>query len=392
MFFKVIEEFIFDLGMNDTLSKILATITNILIIALMCLVLYILLKIITKIVTKVTTKKTPKSIITFANNRKFTKKVSWFLIVVFISNLSFVFPSAQNVINKLASYITLILLMVIIDCVIKIICDFYATKPISRKRPIKGIMQITEIVIFLILGITIISLLINQSPLVLIGGIGTFTAILSIVFKDALLGLVAGVQITSDDLLRIGDWVEIPSQGVEGTVQDIALITVKIRAFDNTLYTIPAYTFLSVPFKNWHTAINEKARRVNRTISLDVRTVKPINTKDLDSVLNKYDLSYMAEELKASTVTSGELTNLTVFRSLLPKLIKKDDKVCKDRLIVCQVSSENSSKGIPVEFIFFTKETEWEPYSAVSASKLDLALSLANELNLKMFQDKTDAI
>lgn len=392
MLFSTIEKWIFNFGLNDELSSILSTIAKLILLIAFCVITYYIVKLISAIITKLAKTKNSKFIVKRASYHKLTKKISWFILILLISGLSYVFPNAQTVIIKIATYASIIVLMVIIDAVFKIICDFYATKAISKKRPIKGIMQITEILIFLVFGILLISLLINQNPLVLIGGIGTFTAILSIVFKDALLGLVAGVQITSDDLLRIGDWVEIPSQNVEGTVQDISLITVKILAFDNTLFTIPAYTFLSVPFKNWHTAINDKARRVNRTISIDIKTVKPLNDTQVKTIVKKYNYEGLEEALTKAQKASGSVTNLVVFRELLVRKIKEDDRVCSDRLIVCQVGSENSSKGIPVEFIFFTNQTDWVDYSEVSASKMDLALYIANELDLKMFQERTDVV
>lgn len=390
--FSLVNELITNLSLNDGITKALIVIANIIILVALSIILYFAVKLISFIVTKFARSTNAKNIARFATARKFADKVSYLLIAALIGSFAYIFPSAQHIISKIISYIVIVLLMIAIDCIIKIICDFYATKSISKKRPIKGIMQITEIVIFLVLGITMVSLLINQSPLVLIGGIGTFTAILSIVFKDALLGLVAGVQITADDLLRIGDWVEISSQGVEGTVQDISLISVKIRAFDNTMYTIPAYTFLSVPFKNWHTAINEQARRVNKTLAFDTRTIAPMSENDINSLAKKYELENFPQEIKEKGLVSGGVTNLLVFRELITKLIIRDKRVRTDRLVVCQMSSECSSKGVLVDYIFFTKETEWVHYSDVAADKLNLAMNLANELGLKLFQDKSDAL
>ena len=281
----------------------------------------------------------------------------------------------------------ILILMLLVNSVIDIIGDLYSTKSISKKRPIKGLLQIIKVLVIIVLTIIMVSLLINQSPLVLIGGIGTFTAIISIVFKDALLGLVAGVQITSDDLLRIGDWVEIPSENVEGTVQDISLISVKILAFDNTLYTIPAYTFLSVPFRNWHTALKSKARRVFRSLPLDIDSIRPC--EDVGSVLKKYEeFSDLKEALDKRSKKTGELTNLSVFMELLPRIIKKDNNVVQDKLAICQINDSKSTTGVPVEFFFFTDLTDWEHYSMISSSKTELALALAKELGLKPYQSK----
>lgn len=383
-------EFLSDLGMDDTLAKVLAIVFNILIIAAICVAVYFVIKLISFIIKKASKTANTKFIVKCAAEHQFTEKISWFFIAIIIGGFAGVFPKVSGIISKISTYVSIILLMVITDCIVKIVCDFYATKSISKKRPIKGILQITEILIFLVFGIIMISLLINQSPLVLIGGIGTFTAILSIVFKDALLGLVAGVQITADDLLRIGDWVEIPSQGVEGTVQDISLITVKILAFDNTLFTIPAYTFLSVPFRNWHTAINGKARRINRTVSFDVRSVRPMTDSEINTIVKKYNYEDLNPVIEQAKTNSGSITNLAMFRELITRRIKEDSNICKDKLVVCQIEDKNGSTGIPVDFICFTSKTDWVDYSKVSASKMDLALYLANELGLNVYQSKSD--
>ena len=201
-------------------------------------------------------------------------------------------------------------------------------------------------------------------------------AILSIVFKDALLGLVAGVQITADDLLRIGDWVDIPSAQVEGTVQDISLISVKILGFDNTIYTVPAYTFLSSSFKNWHTAINGKARRVLRTIPVDITSIKTLEESEIKKINGRY---------KGLDIKQGA-TNLTAYTEILKRELINCEHIIKSRGIICQISDKMTGAGIPVEFIVFTDQTEWGDYSKTSIALLEKAVVLANENGIKLYQ------
>ena len=389
MIFENISELISSFGFTDTLEKGLIIGCKILFIALVCVVVCFILFLVSKIVTSRAKTNTMKTITKSAKERHFLSHVSWFAICVIISSLSYAFPKYEGKIIRIMSYVLILLLMFLINDIINVIGDLYGTKAISKKRPIKGLLQIVRILVFIVLTLILISLLINQSPLVLIGGIGTFTAILSIVFKDALLGLVAGVQITSDDLLRIGDWVEIPSEKVEGTVQDISLISVKILGFDNTLYTIPAYTFLSVPFRNWYTVTNNKTRRSFRTVTVDVNSIKEIElSKELLSRFSEFD--DLEEALKEKKESVGKLTNLSVFMEVLPRMIKKDPHVLKNKLVICQINCNPTTLGIPVEFFFFTDLADWENFSRISASKEELALSLMKDLELNPLQSKTE--
>lgn len=387
MIFEKIRELIENLDIGNTLSELLITAANIAIIAVICLLVCAVIVIVTKIISSRAKRKSTKTIAKSAKEKHFTLYLCMFFVALTISSFAPAFPRNEGRIIKIMSVVLILVLMLLVNSVIDIIGDLYSTRSISKKRPIKGLLQIIKVLVIIVLTIIMVSLLINQSPLVLIGGIGTFTAIISIVFKDALLGLVAGVQITSDDLLRIGDWVEIPSENVEGTVQDISLISVKILAFDNTLYTIPAYTFLSVPFRNWHTALKSKARRVFRSLPLDIDSVRPMD--DVSAVLKKYEeFSDLKEALDNRTEKTGELTNLGVFLELLPRIIKKDKNVVSDRLAICQINDSKSTTGVPVEFFFFTDLTDWEHYSMISSSKTELALALAKELGLKPYQSK----
>jgi len=385
MIFDTLHKLISSFGLGYTLTQVITTAVNIFVIAFICVFLCALISLVAKIIASKAKSKTMKALAKSSKDRHFIGILSLFFVAVTISSLAYVFPNNGPRIIKVMSVILILLLMLLVNSAINIAGDLYSTRGIAKRRPIKGLLQIVKVLVILVLTIILISLLINQSPLVLIGGIGTFTAIISIVFKDALLGLVAGVQITSDDLLRIGDWVEIPSEKVEGTVQDISLISVKILAFDNTLYTIPAYTFLSVPFRNWHTVLKGKARKVVKTIPFDINSVKKID--DISPLLEKYgEFEGLKEALEDREKRSGCLTNLGVFTELLPRLIGKDSNVLKDRLSVCQINDTKGTAGIPVEFFFFTDLTDWEHYSMIASVKTELAFNLAEELGLKPFQ------
>ena len=376
MYVAPIAEFLTDLGLAPALSKAIAIALIVFALALVCLLIYMIIKLVSKIISIKAKTSTVKSIIKFSEEQKFSGKLAFFLIALFLSRVVSISPFLSKYLSKLPIYVIIFTFIVVINCILNIAGDVYSTRTIAKKRPIKGLIQVIKIVLYIIFAMIVISLMIGQSPMVLIGGIGTFTAILSIVFKDALLGLVAGVQITADDLLRIGDWVDIPSAQVEGTVQDISLISVKILGFDNTIYTVPAYTFLSSSFKNWHTAINGKARRVLRTIPVDVTSIMTLDEAEIKKINGRY---------KGLDIKQGA-TNLTAYTEILKRELINCEHVIKSRGIICQISDKMTGAGIPVEFIAFTDQTEWGDYSKTSIALLEKAVVLANENGIKLYQ------
>lgn len=376
MYVAPIAEFLTDLGLAPALSKAIAIALIVFALALVCLLIYMIIKLVSKIISIKAKTSTVKSIIKFSEEQKFSGKLAFFLIALFLSRVVSISPFLSKYLSKLPIYVIIFTFIVVINCILNIAGDVYSTRTIAKKRPIKGLIQVIKIVLYIIFAMIVISLMIGQSPMVLIGGIGTFTAILSIVFKDALLGLVAGVQITADDLLRIGDWVDIPSAQVEGTVQDISLISVKILGFDNTIYTVPAYTFLSSSFKNWHTAINGKARRVLRTIPVDVTSIKTLEESEIKKINGRY---------KGLDIKQGA-TNLTAYTEILKRELINCEHIIKSRGIICQISDKMTGAGIPVEFIAFTDQTEWGDYSKTSIALLEKAVVLANENGIKLYQ------
>lgn len=376
MYVAPIAEFLTDLGLAPALSKAIAIALIVFALALVCLLIYMIIKLVSKIISIKAKTSTVKSIIKFSEEQKFSGKLAFFLIALFLSRVVSISPFLSKYLSKLPIYVIIFTFIVVINCILNIAGDVYSTRTIAKKRPIKGLIQVIKIVLYIIFAMIVISLMIGQSPMVLIGGIGTFTAILSIVFKDALLGLVAGVQITADDLLRIGDWVDIPSAQVEGTVQDISLISVKILGFDNTIYTVPAYTFLSSSFKNWHTAINGKARRVLRTIPVDVTSIKTLDEAEIKKINGRY---------KGLDIKQGA-TNLTAYTEILKRELINCEHIIKSRGIICQISDKMTGAGIPVEFIAFTDQTEWGDYSKTSIALLEKAVVLANENGIKLYQ------
>ncbi|HUM24564.1 MAG TPA: mechanosensitive ion channel family protein, partial [Saccharofermentans sp.] len=213
--FKLIDWIADNIDKDSMLSNVLIPFLNVLAIAILSLVVLIVLNLVTSLLKKSKSKFISK-VSDLAMSNRFPTKFSLFAIVLIISKCANRFPGIADFIVDTCFFLSIIIMMVVISSIIDIANAYYMTKMISKKRPIKGPLQIARIVIFFVLGLIMIAKLINQNPIVLISGIGAFTAILSIVFKDALLGLVASIQLTSDGLLRIGDFISLPKEGIEG--------------------------------------------------------------------------------------------------------------------------------------------------------------------------------
>jgi miniconductance mechanosensitive channel len=198
-----------------------------------------------------------------------------------------------------AVYMCIVSLFVI-GALLNSIDQIYRNYPISKVRPIKGFLQVVKIVFYIIIGIILIGILMDQNPLLLIGGVGALAAVFSFVFKDSILGFIAGIQLTSNDMLRIGDWIEMPKYGADGDVVDITLNTVKVQNFDKTIVTLPAYSLISDSFKNWRGMTEFGGRRIKRSIIIDINSIKFCTTQ----MLNKYKrIDYLKDYLGTEMVS-----------------------------------------------------------------------------------------
>ena len=355
---KLVEALIKITG-NNTWGKLGAVVIIAAIVAILMCVFYFIVSGIVSTMHNKSKSDAVQLISGFVIIRKLPKKFSVFFFFFLISYFTDNLPSLSWLIGRISVLGMIICTIIIIGSAIDVINDFYSTKAISKKRPIKGPLQVVKIVIDLLFGIIMISILMGQNPMILISGIGAFTAIISIVFKDALLGLVAGVQITSENLLQIGDWISIPSLGVEGSVTDIALISVKVTAFDNTVYTVPAYTFLSTPFKNWHSVIENKTRQGHIMIAVDANSVK---------------------------FSKEGLTNLTDYRTDLLDALKASGQVKEDFTLQIKSQGTLNGCGIPLDIYFTTDIADYEDYWEFVTQIYESAIASLDKYGLKPYQ------
>lgn len=271
----------------------------------------------------------------------------------------------------------------------------------KNKIPIKGFIQAVKLVAYLVTTIFILAILLDRSPLYFFSGLGAVMAILILVFRDALLGFVAGIQISVNQMVRIGDWIEMPKAGADGDVIDVSLTTVKVSNWDRTITTIPTYSLISESFKNWRGMQESGGRRIKRSIQIDLRTIAFASEEQLARwqqfrLLQPY-LDAKLKEIAAENTTRGEddlgalgngrrLTNLGTFRAYCIAYLKAHSKVHQEMIqLVRQL--QPTEHGIPLEIYVFTNDIRWGAYESIQADIFDHLFSIIDQFGLRVFQD-----
>ena len=294
------------------------------------------------------------------------------------------------------------IVIIVLDAFFYTIIDIYQDFEMSKFKPVKGYVQISKIIIYIISAIIIISILIGQSPLYLLGGLGALSAVLMLIFKDTLLGFVASIQLSSNDMLRPGDWITMSKFGADGVVKDINLTTVKIENFDNTITTIPTYSLISDAFQNWRGMEESGVRRIKRSISIDMHSVNFCTPEMLSKfnnihLIHDYIVTKQAEleaynktnSINDSIMVNGRRqTNLGVFRMYVQFYLRNNPSLSNDdTLIVRQL--QPTEKGLPIEIYAFSKVLEFEAYEDLIADIFDHILAVIPQFELQIFQNPT---
>jgi miniconductance mechanosensitive channel len=283
---------------------------------------------------------------------------------------------------------------------LNVIEEFYQSLESAGRLPLRGIFQSIKLVGATIALIVAVALLIGKSPMLLFSGLGAMTAVVLLIFKDPILGLIAGIQLSANDMLAVGDWLEMPQNGADGDVIDISLTTVKVRNWDKTITTIPSYSLISDSFKNWRNIEHVGGRRIKRSINVDATSVRFLDDEDL-ARLRKAQLltSYIEDKLKeiekdnqqkgidpSSPVNGRKLTNLGLFRAYLTAYLGANIEINHDlTYMVRQLAS--GPHGIPLEIYGFCKNTSWVPYEGVQADIFDHVFAVIPEFGLRLFQN-----
>ncbi|WP_288737422.1 mechanosensitive ion channel family protein [uncultured Parabacteroides sp.] len=278
-----------------------------------------------------------------------------------------------------AVYIVFALLLAI-NGFILVIMDIYNHREVNKNHSIKGFVQIIQVLIFFIGGIVIIAILVGKSPATLFAGLGASAAILMLVFKDTILGFVAGIQLSANDMLRPGDWITVPGTNANGIVREITLNTVKIQNFDNTISTIPPYTLVNGAFQNWRGMVESGGRRVMKSIFLDLNTIKFCTPEMLDNMRKEIPLLADYQPDEGVTPTNSQMFRVYVERYLTSLPVVNTDL----DLIISQLQS--TEYGVPIQIYFFSRNKVWKEYERIQSDIFDHFFAMIPLFELKVYQ------
>jgi len=274
--------------------------------------------------------------------------------------------------------------------------------PSFKDKPIMSYVQLANIMIYVVSAILIFATLLDRDPFALLGALGALTAVLMLVFKDTILGLVASIQISSHDMVRVGDWVSMPKYGTDGDVLEITLNTVKIQNWDKTISTIPTYAFISDSFKNWRGMTDSKGRRIKRSLNIDMTSIKFCSDEEIDNYKNVEMLKDYIESIqseiaihndsnghdKSSLLNGRNLTNIGLFREYAYQYLMANKNLRTDlTLMVRQL--EPTENGLPIEVYCFSNNINWVAYETIQADIFDHLLSSISNFDLEIFQNPT---
>ena len=307
--------------------------------------------------------------------------------------------TAQHFLGNLALAFTLLFLSMALSCLLDALLDIYARTEHARTRSIKGYVQLAKMVLWVFSAIVIVATLIDRSPLLLLSGLGAMSAVLLLVYKDTLLSFVASVQLTSNDMLHVGDWIEMPQVGADGDVIDITLHTVKVQNFDKTIVSIPTWRLMSESFRNYRGMQQSGGRRIKRSLFIDATGVRFLTVQEeqrLSGVrlLGDYlatkrkelhdwnEAQGLVEELAANR---RKLTNIGTFRAFALAYLKNHPDVHPN--MTCMVRQmQTSAEGVPLEVYCFTRTTAWADYERIQGDIFDYLLAVLPEFGLSVYQ------
>jgi len=313
-------------------------------------------------------------------------------------------PDAISIVRRAAVVYMTIVSLLVLDALLNALVDIYRTFEVARQRPIRGFVQAGKIILYAVVGIIVVSTIMGKSPNLLLGGLGAMTAVFMLIFKDSILGLVAGIQLSTNQMLHIGDWIEMPKYGADGDVIDLTLTTVKVQNWDKTITTIPTYALISDYFKNWRGMSESGGRRIKRSINIDMISVRFCTTEMLEKFKKiKYISEYVekkVEELAEHNRSAGidesdlingrHLTNLGTFRAYVAAYLRSHPHLHQGMTFLVR-HLQPTETGLPIEIYVFSSDQVWANYEAIQADIFDHILAVIPEFELRVFQNPTGA-
>ena len=292
--------------------------------------------------------------------------------------------------------------LLVVDAMMSAVVEIYRSTETSREISIKGLVQFLKVILYFLCGVFIVSVLLGKSPLYLLSGLTALTAVLLLIFRDAILGLVAGIQLSVNRMVARGDWIEMPKYGADGDVLDVTLTTVKVQNWDKTITTIPTYSLISESFKNWRGMQDSGGRRIKRSVHIDIGTIKFCDEEMLArfgkiqyisahierkkqelaeyNELNQVDLSHLAN--------GRRMSNVGTFRAYVQAYLKNHPQISQEMTFLVRQLAP-TPKGLPIEIYVFCTDKVWANYEAIQADIFDHILAIVPVFDLQIFQEPT---
>jgi miniconductance mechanosensitive channel len=400
-----LQDWLTPLGLNETAATYLIDFLELLLLGLVAyladlIVKRVLLGVVTRFASRTRTDWDDLLI-----QRKLFRRISQFAPAILIWRLAPTVFQTDAMIDfarrGMEIYMLLIALLVV-DSLLNSVNDIYQRFDVARRIPILGYLQVVKILVTVAVIIVAVSIVIDKSPLLLLSGLGALTAVILLIFKDSILGLVAGIQLVANDMVRPGDWIEMPKYGADGDVMEITLNTVKVQNWDKTITTIPTYALISDSFKNWRGMSESGGRRIKRAVYIDVSSVRFCTPEMIEKfsrvqVLKEYierKSVEMAEynrkhNIDDSVLVNGRrMTNLGTFRAYLVEYLKRHPKIHQEMTFLIR-HLQPTELGLPIEVYVFSNDQAWANYENIQADIFDHIFATLPEFGLRPFQNPT---
>jgi len=386
-------------GFNEVLSAYLSNAIAVFLILTVCFIVNIISKkVLLRMLGAYISRSKNKWDDVLLKNKVF-ERITGIVPAIIIHESAELFPAVEEWIKRFAfSYIVIAVLLALFK-ILDSIDDIYRQHAISKARPIKGYLQVVKIFFSVAAAIIIVSALMDRSPLLLLSGLGAATAVLMLIFQNSILGLVASIQLATNDMLQIGDWIEMPSHGIDGDVIEITLHTVKVQNWDKTIVTIPPHLLISESFKNWKGMQESGGRRIKRCIYIDMTSIRFCDEEMLSRLKKIQYLKEYIEERSAeiekynrekgidpsSMVNGRHMTNIGTFRVYVQKYLENHPRINHSMTTMVR-QLQPCEHGLPVEVYTFTNTTRWVEYENIQSDIFDHILAVVPEFDLKIYQ------
>lgn len=305
-------------------------------------------------------------------------------------------PLAISALNIEKMWVTIVLsrgvdvfiivsILLFINALLKAMFEIIRQRPGWNGKPINGLLQTCQVLLCIIGIVLVISTIFDKSPALFLTSLGASAAVISFIFKDSLLGLIAGVQLSANNMLKVGDWIEMPSRGIDGVVIEVTLTTVKIRNWSNTVQTIPPYLLVSEPFDNWQAMRDSGGRRIKRSLNVDMTSVSFVNDAMVEALQSNPATQAMMKRIATQSLEGESLTNLDLYMRCVNSYIDSHPRVNHTMLVLVR-QLQPTQWGLPIELYFFSSDVNWVPYENLQSEVMSHIIALAPIFGVRLYQ------